>query len=453
MKRRSRYRNKRFIRIGLVGMLVLNLLTGRVYAQNDSIVPLIETSAPDTFESRLEFVVDSLVRIEDPNKQLEPVFRTLSALKSGKDTVLTILHLGDSHIQAGYYSGQTMRLLQQEFGNAGRGWVAPFKLTRTNEPDDYFIRSAAKEWTAGRITQRQKRTPIGPGGIGIRSVSTSINFDLTIAPINGAGYWFNQAVLYRGDRSTPMLPAGPMKDSVSTSRSAGTLAPRLMTDTFRITKQTDLLQLHSTRRKPGTDVLIPASEFSNIYYGFNLTNGQPGVLYHSVGVNGAMFVQYTDADFLQRVALLKPDLLIVSLGTNESFGSRFSEAEFSSQIRAFLQMVKQYMPHTAILLTTPAECYKRVSVNKKRTYVQNLNSQKAASAIVKLAKQEGLACWDLFRATGGKNSYQDWYRGGYFGRDRIHFTKSGYQKQGALLFQALMRTLAEEETNDVELAN
>lgn len=412
MKRRSRYRNKRFIRIGLVGMLVLNLLTGRVYAQNDSIVPLIETSAPDTFESRLEFVVDSLVRIEDPNKQLEPVFRTLSALKSGKDTVLTILHLGDSHIQAGYYSGQTMRLLQQEFGNAGRGWVAPFKLTRTNEPDDYFIRSAAKEWTAGRITQRQKRTPIGPGGIGIRSVSTSINFDLTIAPINGAGYWFNQAVLYRGDRSTPMLPAGPMKDSVSTSRSAGTLAPRLMTDTFRITKQTDLLQLHSTRRKPGTDVLIPASEFSNIYYGFNLTNGQPGVLYHSVGVNGAMFVQYTDADFLQRVALLKPDLLIVSLGTNESFGSRFSEAEFSSQIRAFLQMVKQYMPHTAILLTTPAECYKRVSVNKKRTYVQNLNSQKAASAIVKLAKQEGLACWDLFRATGGKNSYQDWYRGG-----------------------------------------
>ena len=44
---------------------------------------------------------------------------------------------GFAHIQAGHLSGRVMRLFQQAFGNAGRGWIAPL-LSKTNEPDDYF---------------------------------------------------------------------------------------------------------------------------------------------------------------------------------------------------------------------------------------------------------------------------------------------------------------------------
>ena len=54
---------------------------------------------------------------------------------------------GDSHIQAGHLSGRVMRLFPTGVsGNAGRGWIAPFKLSKTNEPDDYFIKSVAKDW-------------------------------------------------------------------------------------------------------------------------------------------------------------------------------------------------------------------------------------------------------------------------------------------------------------------
>lgn len=148
---------------------------------------------------------------------LQAFFAGLDSLRAGKDTVLTIVHLGDSHIQAGYYSGKVMRLLQEQFGNAGRGWIAPFKLSRTNEPDDYFISSAVREWVAGRCIQANKKCPVGIGGIGIQSVSPSINLDVRIAPNNGAGYSFNRAILYRGEKSMPMLPTGPLKDSVQTS--------------------------------------------------------------------------------------------------------------------------------------------------------------------------------------------------------------------------------------------
>lgn len=371
---------------------------------------------------------------------LNSFFAGLDSLRAGKDTVLSIVQLGDSHIQAGHLSGRVMRLMQQEFGNAGRGWIAPFKLSRTNEPDDYFISSVAKNWVAGRCIQNDRKTPIGIGGIGLQNASPSINLDISIAPNNGAGYAFNQAVFYRGDRSMPLLPAGPLKESVKTSFAATACVPGVLADTFRINRLTDTLQLHSTRRKPGTDVLLPASSFTNTYYGFSLTNGKSGILYHSIGVNGAMFVNYTEDAYLRQLAQLKPSLLIISLGTNETFGRRFTTAEFTAQIKDFITRVKQQMPHTAILLTTPPECYKRVRVNKQRTYVRNENTQRAAKAIVDFARKEGVACWDLFTAAGGKNSSRKWQEAGLLARDRVHFTKEGYQQQGTLLFQALMQS-------------
>lgn len=372
--------------------------------------------------------------------ELKEFFEGLEALQAGQDTILTVVQLGDSHIQAGYYPGKVMRLLQEQFGNAGRGWIAPFKLSKTNEPDDYFITSAAKEWVTGRAIQNVKKSPIGIGGIGIRSASPSINLDVTIAPSNGNGYSFNQAVLYRGDKSMLMLPAGRLKDSVSTFLSKESVVPGVVADTFRLSRLTDTLQFHSTRRKQGTDQLLPASHFDNIYYGFNLTNGNSGILYHAIGVNGAMYVNYTDEEYVRQLALLKPSLLIISLGTNETFGRRFTSEEFSAQVETFISLVKKRIPETAILLTTPPECYKRAYVNKKRTYVRNSNTQIAARVIKDVARREGIACWDLFAATGGKNSCTKWQKAHLMGRDRVHFTKEGYREQGALFYRALIQS-------------
>ena len=153
-----------------------------------------------------------------------------------------------------------------------------------------------------------------------------------------------------------------------------------------------------------------------------------------------MYVNYTDEAYVRHLALLKPSLLIISLGTNETFGRRFRSEEFGGQIRAFVSLVKKQMPETAILLTTPPECYKRTYVNKKRTYVRNSNTQLAAKAIVKAAREEGVACWDLFAATGGKSSCTKWRKEKLMGRDRIHFTKDGYREQGTLLYRALMQS-------------
>ena len=103
------------------------------YQEKDSLSVLCPDTIPlPSLSYSIGKEVDSIL---SPSS-LQPFFAGLDSLRAGKDTVLTVVHLGDSHIQAGYYSGQMMRLLQAQFGNAGRGWIAPFKLSRTNEPDD-----------------------------------------------------------------------------------------------------------------------------------------------------------------------------------------------------------------------------------------------------------------------------------------------------------------------------
>lgn len=361
--------------------------------------------------------------------ELSGFYKGLSELQTGKDTVLTIVHLGDSHIQAGYLPGRVMRLMHETFGNAGRGWISPLKLSKTNEPDDYFISSAVPEWIAGRCIQNQKKCPIGIGGMGIQSKTPSVNFDLIIAPNNGAGYAFNQVVLYRHEQSDSMKPVNK-KIITEIPFAPDSIIANVIADTFRMDQLVDTLKLKSSGSKAE----------QNVYYGFNLSNGNSGILYHAIGINGAMFESYSDEQYISQLTLLKPDLLIVSLGTNETFGRHFKVAEFTGQIERFIALLRYYFPQTEILLTTPPECYKRAYVNKKRTYVRNANTILAAQAITDVAKKEDLAYWDLFSVTGGKGSYQKWHQQKLMGRDRVHFNKEGYYEQATLLYRALMQS-------------
>jgi len=441
------------------GMLVVLIITGvhfsadtyreDIRVKNPPIERIKRILPADTVRSRLTFLVDSSCTILDPACSLKDFFSALQALEEGKDTVITIVHLGDSHVQAGAFPGRMMRLMQQQYGNAGRGWIAPLKISKSNEPDDYFISSSVKEWISGRAIQRNRKCPVGPGGLGIQTISPFVDLDVSIAPVNGAGYAFNQAVLYRGDQSMPMVPTGNLKDSVQLLPGERPEIGGVVADTFRISCLTDSLQLQSTRRKPGTDELLPAEMFTNLYYGLSLTNGEPGILYHSIGVNGAMFVNYTEEAYVRKLALLKPSLLIISLGTNETFGKRFQKAEFTGQIRAFLDLVEKWMPGTPVLLTTPPECYKRYWENKKRKYTRNTLTEQAAAAIVQVAQEKGLACWDLFAATGGRTSSEKWYTGKWMGADRIHFNKEGYSEQGILLFRSLIKYKKEMEKGEM----
>jgi len=320
-------------------------------------------------------------------------------------------------------------MLQAAFGNAGRGWIAPLKLAKVNEPKDYRITSpAVKEWTIGRCTQKEPGCPWGLGGIGIQPRSKTVDFVISLTPEHVADYAFNELCLYRDEKALPLFPAGEDTAWVQTAREREPRVSDMVVDTFRLSCIADSLHLYGSALQDA-----PAA---GCYYGFSLRNGQPGILYHSIGHNGAMFVNYTRPEYVRQLSLLKPSLLIITLGTNEAFSVvNFRTSDFVAQVDQFLSYVKEYLPSTAILLTTPAESYRHT----RNGYVRNENISKAAAAIVAYAEEKEMACFDLYRATGGANSCTRWQEAKLLGRDRVHFTVEGYYEQGKLLYKGLIR--------------
>jgi lysophospholipase L1-like esterase len=362
----------------------------------------------------------------------------LEMLLAGKDTVIQIVHLGDSHVQAGFYTGQVMRMLHQAFGNAGRGWIAPLKLAKINEPKDYYITSSkVKDWVAGRCIQPVPKCIWGLGGMGLQTASKTVDFEVSITPNNGAGYEFNKALLYRDDKALPLLPAAEDSTAVQTVWGTETGLPHIAVDTFSMDSETNSLHLLSVPvRDFPTDLDAEMLQTPNCYYGFSLINGNAGILYHAIGQNGAMFRHYTNSDYFRQLALLRPSLLIITLGTNEAFAIRnLTDEMFVAQLDPFVQLVKEYLPTTAILLTTPAESFRRTS----KGFVRNDNIALVANAITEYARREGLACFDLYGMTGGVNSCQNWQDAKLLGRDRIHYSVEGYYEQGKLLYKAMIR--------------
>ena len=401
---------------------------------------------PENLKSSLSFIRDSLCFINDPDNSLTFFKDELYDLLCGKDTVINVVHLGDSHIQAGFLSGRTMRLLQNSYGNAGRGWIAPFKLSRVNEPNDYFITSNVKDWIAGRCIQLKPKCPWGIGGIGIQTKVKDVDFRLIITPTNGAGYSFNKVLLFRDLNSSPMSPVEIDKNQEYLFFQGDQPFETVMIDTFMTASLIDTLAIRSIKMQP--------QSISNLYYGFLLMNGNPGILYHSIGVNGARFTDYTNREYVRQLSLLKPSLLIISLGTNESFGRNFKNEIFEMQVNSLIRLIREEIPETSILFTTPLETYRSVYVNKKRQYVRNENIAKVADVISSYTEKEGLACLDMFSVAGGANSCKNWLDAKMFGRDRIHFTRNAYDEQGILLFKAIARACyfpEFESAGDIEL--
>lgn len=421
----------------VLSTILLSIIGSRGYlCANDSIPQLIRQIKDKTYT---HLKIDQHPLLNDPNDTMRPFWCLLDSLKESNEKVVTIVHLGDSHIQAGFYSGIVMRLFQQKFGNAGRGWIAPFKLIKSNEPADYFWKSNIRTWYGGKVILRHPKYEYGPGGIGAYTKYSKADMSIIITPKNGKGYAFNKALIYRGTSALKEIPKNSKDFDYRSGKSI--LASSLLIDTIYSSRLTDTLQLKSMRYYKNSKKLIPTNKFHNVYYGASLTNGQPGILYHSIGVNGAMYVNYTRSKYVQQLATLKPQLLIISLGTNESFGRHFYEKEFAGQVTAFLDLVRKYMPNTSILLTSPAECYKRIrDKHRRRVYVCNANTEKVNHALQTVAKEENTAYWNLFEATGGKGSCSDWYKEGLMARRRIHFQEEGYQIQGYLLYQAIINS-------------
>ena len=175
--------------------------------------------------------------------------------------------------------------------------------------------------------------------------------------------------------------------------------------------------------------------------GARLTETFGAVSYIDKGVNGATCLTFTHPDRIAEIAALKPELLILSFGTNESHNRRYNMNVHYNQMDELVKLLRDSLPDVPILLTTPPGSYESFRQRRRRrTYAINPRTATAAETIRRYAKNNRLLVWDMYDVVGGKRrACTNWAEAKLMRPDHVHYLPEGYILQGNLLYQAIIK--------------
>lgn len=424
-------------------------------------------------------------------RQLVPLFEKLYKLEHNKTGKINIVHIGDSHIQADLFTNSIRQTLQSRFGNGGYGFCFPYSLAKTNGTG-YTKLTSNIVWNNRRNIFPVTDVSIGLSGIGFYTNKENFSIELNVNPL----YTFNRIkvlstfpdanfkVSFSDDfENVPEIQENvhpvtkePLSDSevkIHTVKQGETLYRIAQHNGITVEQLKDFNDLKSNTIKRGMVLVvsekkkekkkekttIPISKqpkqqsekkksLSGKYYveakdtilyntayitanskqaeynlsGIIIENNKPGVIYHSIGVNGAKLSDYNKYPlFFKQLPLLNPDLIVISLGTNESFG-KWSTPYYMDQLNQFIQNIHQENPSAIVLVTTPPP-----SLFRRRTPNEFIEGYRD-----EMMKSDGYVVWDLLAKLGGITAPLSDDLSDNMARDRVHYTKDGYEEQGML---------------------
>ncbi|MFL9844884.1 LysM peptidoglycan-binding domain-containing protein [Flavobacterium rhizosphaerae] len=451
------------------------------YSQTDSTEVSIDSVAINEIVADT-IVTDTITAHEDiitNTSVLSLLFEKMLLMQDQKAGHINIVHIGDSHIQADLMTNSIRKRLQQRFGNGGAGFSFPHQLAKTNGSYNTRYKSNIS-WASRRNIYPVDTMEVGLSGIALTAYEdfavelsvkyTAYNFNTIkiITPGNIPAFDVATSI-----REIVIESVEPKKiyHTIKSGEVLGSIARKYGVTVTQIKKANGMKSDHI---RAGKTLLIPTNEkekkqlkrsefipleleadslyhyyhsdadLNKIYLlpapgknkftlsGLVLENDTPGLIYHSIGVNGAKASDYNKYPlFFEQLPALKPDLVIISLGTNESF-DKLSAEDYTIQINLFIQNVKSLNPDTAILVITPPPSL------FKRKYPNTIVASYAREILMHETEKE-YASWDLFTQMGGLYSVPDNAKKGLMSKDRVHYSVDGYEKQGAMFAEAFIK--------------
>ena len=352
----------------------------------------------------------------------------------------SVVHIGDSHVQPDLFTAPVRLSLQDRWGNGGRGLLPVLRLAGTNQPYDYTLSSSPSPRSVNKLLSRSWTAEMGLTGVSAHYADSSF-VTLHIA-VSGDDNRFSRVTVVHA-------PNG----GYETAR-VDTTQVLVARHTGDYTSRVDLPQATGD-----VDLTVPCG--SSDLWGALVENDRRGVLVHAIGNNGATASHYNRIDgFAAQIqSVLHPQLIIISLGTNEAFGSLDG---VQGQLDRLVTSLRRDCPGATLLLTTPMECHKRVSKKvtqrvprgrgRRRRYktitktvtsfAVNADVRRVRDIILDYGRRHHIATWDLYDIAGGRGAAARWLDAGLMNTgDHLHQLDSGYELQGILLADALLEAL------------
>src|SRR5699024_9959061 len=188
------------LKIHKIIILILPLISGILSAQ---------TYQAEISEIEKLSVDENFVKLSPQNKELQNeeilkvFFEKLYDLDLGKKDKVRIVHIGDSHIQAGFFTGKNRENFQERFGNAGLGFVFPHALANTNGIKEVSF-SSSVPWKGKRNIFAQEIDSVGLSGF---NLTTKFNDFAVNFKIKDEKYYFNTIKLFTPKSAKIYSPA------------------------------------------------------------------------------------------------------------------------------------------------------------------------------------------------------------------------------------------------------
>ena len=245
------------------------------------------------------------------------LFGKLGKLVKEGEGQINIVHIGGSHIQADMYTHVVRRQMQLNFPgySGGRGLVFPFKTAGTNNPFNYSVKTRG-DWTSCRNIETSANCTLGISGIVVTTTDTNavITFDFS-----------KESSLDEFNRIRVFCSDGP-----------GSFVPVVKGDEWVANRDSlsGYIEFQSESYQTSLQLAVQKTDTFQYYfslYGIEVYTDDPGILYHAIGVNGASIPSYLRCSlFTSQLSVINPDLVILSIGTNDANTRYFDPGKYYS---------------------------------------------------------------------------------------------------------------------------
>ena len=360
-------------------------------------------------------------RVSDPSGALIRFFGALRRTEAGQGPPLRILHYGDSPTTADSITGDVRTLLHRRYGNGGHGFLLIAKPWAWYGHRGVNLR--AEGWTseAASAPTRAKDKLHGLGGVSFTAYPGA--YSIAKLPDNDHRRVEVQYLGQPGGGDFQVEADELVVASVRTaqdSKAPGFLAADLPvgTSSVKLVVKRGMVRL----------------------FGWTFERGGPGVVYSSIGLNGASVqtvVNYFDeVQWAEQLQHQKPDLLVLNYGSNESVNAVYVDKYYEVELRKLVARVQRALPQTSILVMSPMDRGQRDS---KGDIVTVPTVPRIVEIQQRVSLDAGCAFFNTYAAMGGAGTMGQWYaaKPKLVSADFLHPTPGGAAKVGALLDEAL----------------
>ena len=360
-------------------------------------------------------------------KMLWQSFREVKQQK--RQRPLRILQLGDSHTAGDYFTGQLRQSLQQEYGNAGIGWLTPGYIP--NQRSAQVLMRHPSQWKLVDSKQ-QKHTGTFPLGGLLQKPSNNSALEMRIKDPQPQGKW--TVHLWQQSPHKPWqikLPNGKIRQLAASDKNRAAWR--------HIEMPIDGTQLH------GMKLLAPKS---SKLAGILLDKKAPGITLDALGITGsvaAVINRWDVATLKQQLSWRAHELIVLAYGTNEAFSNDFQQAIYEEELVKSIRLLRKLNPKAAILLIgAPASAKTKPPLSKgicrlpqPPALIRVQQSQR------KIAKQEKTLYWDWAAAMGGNCIVEQWLKQKpeLMRPDMVHLSKEGYYLSADRFYQAIQQQI------------